>query len=129
MKQPVHHVLDIYGTHLHLAWTRKQWRRLANELDFLDAKQPESAGLSWLAVWEPKGVGLHTPHVVLWIDHKAHGDDTATLVDSIAHEASHAALQILHQAGHQAEGTDEPSAYLTGWVAGWIWRHLHDLTT
>ena len=51
-----------------------------------------------------------------------HKNDTAELVDTCAHEATHAALAIHKHAGATPDG--EPLAYLTGWLTAWLWTRL-----
>lgn len=114
------HKLDIYGADLYLATTKRQWRALAKHYDWL-GNVPESAGQATFATWERKG-HMTVPIVVLWLDLKQH-NTTTELIDTIAHEASHAAGRILEHIGHSAP-TDEPSAYLIGWLSGWMWEHV-----
>lgn len=119
MADPRHHVLDVYDAHLHRATDRRQWSTLRRELDFLEKKAPGSAGFSQFATWEPRGGGLTEPHLVLWINVKQHTTEI-DLIDTAAHEATHAAGQLLEHVGHQIRGTDEPHAYLVGWLTRWL---------
>lgn len=117
-----HHVLDIYGAELHLATDKRQWATLRRRLTFLGAA-PESAGLSQFAVFEPNNGGVHVPHIVLWIDKAAH-KTTLDVIDTCAHEANHAVGQLFEHIGHEAKGTDEPSAYFAGWLTRWLCEAL-----
>jgi hypothetical protein len=117
-----HHSLDVYGVELHLATTRREWAALRRRYDFMAAK-PESAGLVSFAVWTPKGSGRHVPHAAVWIDDTFHADDL-DLIDTCAHEASHVANHILDYIGHEIRGTDEPHAYLIGWLTRWLWENV-----
>lgn len=123
MTGPTSHRLDIYGADLHLATDRRQWATLRRRLAFLDKEAPKSAGISQFATWHPKGPGLTQPVLVFWVDLANH-PDTLDLVDTVAHEASHAASQLLDWVGHDVKGTDEPHAYLVGWLARWLWQQL-----
>lgn len=114
-----HHTLDVYGAELYCATTKREWAAMRRKMTWLD-KTPESAGLASFAIWKPKGPGLAVPTLVLWIDAEAH-TDPAELVDTCAHEASHAVSQLMEYIGHTPVGTDEPSAYLVGWLAKWLW--------
>lgn len=51
-----------------------------------------------------------------------HLDDIDDLVETCSHESAHAANQILEYIGHDHRGTDEPHAYLTGWLTRWVWE-------
>lgn len=117
------HQLDVYDVELHLATNRRDWSTLRRRLPFLDKGAPESAGMSQLATWHPKKRGLPQPIVVLWVDLANHLT-SSELVDTLAHEASHAAGQILDRVGHEVKGVDEPHAYLVGWLTRWLWDNV-----
>lgn len=114
----IRHTLDIYGTELYLVTNRRDWATLRRRLSYLD-KAPASAGLAAFAAFEPKNGSITTSHLALWIDVAAHRSDL-DLIDTAAHEASHAAGQIFEWINHDVRGTDEPSAYLVGWLTRWI---------
>lgn len=114
------HRLDIYGADLHLATTKAEWRTLTRRIPDLDNEPPEAAGLVWFATLVPDGPGLHIPTLVIWLDLDNHSS-VSDLVDTIAHEASHAAGGLLEHVGHSFTGSDEPHAYLIGWLARWMW--------
>ncbi|WP_426243715.1 hypothetical protein [Nocardioides sp. LHG3406-4] len=110
-----HHLLDIYGVELHLATTRRDWAGLRRSFDFLDRDTPkESFGHTTYAT---RRGGER--HLIFWIDATRVGGD---LVDTCAHEASHGAGRILECVGHRVPGTDEPHAYLVGWLTRWLWE-------
>lgn len=115
-----HHVLDIYGVHLHLATTRRDWATLRRKLTFMGAA-PKSLGQAAFACWEPKGAGKSVPHLVLWINLADHAGDLLELLNTCAHEAAHGTSGILEWAGHDKAG-DEPHAYLVGWLTRWIYE-------
>ena len=119
MAKPKYHTLDVYGTELALATDRRAWATMRRHLDFLDKRPPESAGFAQFATWIPDNGGLTKNHVALWIDVDAH-HTTLDLIDTAAHEASHATAQILDYIGHEVKGTDEPSAHLVGWLTRWM---------
>jgi hypothetical protein len=118
------HRLDVYGTALFLATTKKQWRAIAKRLEFVPKHVPQCSGQATFAVWEPDN-GNSEPVVVLWINTADH-TSTGELIDTCAHEASHAAGRILEHIGHPIPATDEPHAYLIGWLTRWIWEHSGD---
>lgn len=124
-----HHTLDVYGCALYLATTPKQWRAVRRILPFLDAKAPTSAGLVHFAIWQPRQ-GLHEPVAAVYVNLKQH-TNRLDLVDTLAHEATHLAQQLLHHIGHHpTNGHDEPSAYLVGWLTRWLWGSIDSpLTT
>jgi hypothetical protein len=114
-----HHTLDIYGVEIDLVTTRREWSTLRRRLSFLDKDPTQYGGLTTFAVWQPKD-GLTVPHLVFWINTAQHGDQ-ASLIDTLAHEASHGAGRILDNIEHKVEATDEPHAYLVGWLTAWLW--------
>lgn len=116
-----HHVLDIYGTHLHLATTKAQWKKIAKEFG-LDKETPGSAGQVTTLTRRAKH-DITRLALIIWVDTANHAT-IADLIDSCAHEASHAAGRILEHAGHPLPHTDEPHAYLVGWLTSWIWQHI-----
>lgn len=122
MSAPAFHTLDIYDVELHLASTAGQWKKLRKHLDFLAETAPTAQGQATFATWTPRE-GAATPVVVLWVNATAHHSQPE-LIDTCAHEATHAAQLILEFIGHQPQGVDEPSAYLIGWLTRWMVRHL-----
>ena len=121
--RPVHHRLDIYGTELHLAFDRRGWASLRR----MNPTLSKAADLGLGAACDSRDRITDEQHVWIWIDY-ADGRHTgaADVADTIAHEATHVALNIF-QRGEMAVsdgGTSEPFAYLVGWLTGWIWRNL-----
>lgn len=117
------HSLDIYDAQLYFASTKRQWAALRRRATFIDAKAPDSAGLAHFATWHPNDGGMALPVVVLWINVAQHRT-LADLADTLAHEATHAAGQLLDHIGHRLQGVDEPHAYLVGWLTRWMWQQL-----
>lgn len=116
------HTLDIYDAQLYLATDRRQWRAIRRRATFIDDQAPNSAGLAHFATWHPDDGGMTLPVLVLWVNLAQHRT-LADLADTLAHEASHAASQLLHHVGHQPSAVDEPHAYLVGWLTRWMWSH------
>jgi DNA-binding transcriptional MocR family regulator len=112
------HRLDIYGTQLHLARTKAEWKKLRKQHRYLDKHVQDIAGQCTFHTGN--GGTIH-----LWINVDIHADHLE-LIDSAAHEASHAAGRILEHAGHKVNGTDEPHAYLCGWLTRWIFEACDD---
>lgn len=122
----IRHTLDVYDADLHLVTTPQAWRRLRKTLTFLDEQVPDSAGLVQFSTFEPDDGTLNTPILVIWINQAQHSN-RLQLVDTVAHEATHAAGELLEHIGHQIKGSDEPHAYLVGWLTRWILGHLGTL--
>lgn len=114
------HVLDVYGVHIYLATTKREWSTLRRKLSFLDGPAPSAMGQASWALWQPK-VGKSIPHLVFWLNLAAHQGDQVELVDTCAHEAVHGASNIFDWIGHQVAG-DEPHAYLVGWLTRWLYE-------
>lgn len=113
------HRLDIYDACVYLAISKREWRALAKRgLPLEDV--PEAAGLSQFATFHPSDGRTCIPVIVLWLDLAAHRS-AAEVVNTIAHEATHAASQLLDHVGHDCRAVDEPHAYLAGWLASWMW--------
>lgn len=112
------HTLDIYGTELYLATNRRDWATLRRRLDFLD-RRAESAGLASFATFVPNDGSVTQSHLAIWIDKAAHRSDLE-LIETAAHEASHGVTALFDWIGHDVKGSDEPSAYLIGWLTRWI---------
>jgi hypothetical protein len=109
------HTLDIYGVEVFAVSTRKGWRELRKTVPFL-RKKPGAAGLTYWGT--PKGAGR--PHLVLWVDVKRSAGRT-DLVDTCAHEAHHGTERVLGWAGVD---DSEASAYLVGWLTGWLFESV-----
>lgn len=118
----VEHRLDIYNTAIYLATTKKSWRKLAKHCTLVGKRIPECAGQVASGLWTPKKRGLSEHHIAIWIDVRNH-PDPLDLLDTCAHEASHAAGRILEHIGQPLHYTDEAHAYLVGWLTRWIWEH------
>lgn len=118
------HLLDIYGARLHLATDKKSWRKMRRLDPELPKDASSSAGWTMFTVFIPDDGSEPTPCLFLYVDVASHSS-TESLVDTIAHEAAHAAGALLGYAGHGNGrgyvGDDEPHAYLVGWLAAWMW--------
>lgn len=107
------HLLDIYGIWIHLATDPRQWRSLQRHFTSPE-DVPTVLGFA----------GWRDGDIVLFVDLGAHTGDTLALVDTVAHEATHAAGAILDHVGEQYDGTSEALAYLVGWLTKWVWQHI-----
>lgn len=115
------HSLDIYGADIYLATTKRDWSVLRRKVKSLDAKAPDSAGQATFATFQPNSGGLTVPVVIFWLDVKEH-KTTVELIDTCAHEATHAAAALFEHIGHAPAANDEPHAYLVGWLTAWLWE-------
>lgn len=113
MSAAIHHRLDIYGTELHAAFDRRGWRSLRRRNDDLWPFTDLGDGLTV----DSRSKEAGHQHVWIWVNLDAAATD-ADLVNTIAHEANHAAEAILHRCAAPASG--EPMAYLVGWIAEWL---------
>lgn len=120
--KPVHHTLDIYGADLYLAWEPKQWKRLQRKTG-LGPKLPTSAGLCSSGVWVPNDGGIHEQVVTIWIDAAMHRS-MPELVETCAHEATHAASRLFDHIGQEYTDASEAHAYLVGWLTRWLVKHI-----
>jgi hypothetical protein len=114
----VYHEMDVYRTELYLARRPSEWRALRKKIDAIDDDVPNCAGMTHFLEWEP-ATGQRRHIEVFWID-TVNADNVAQLINTCAHEATHAASSMFNWLGHHLNG-DEPSAYLVGWLTEWLW--------
>lgn len=114
------HQLDIYGAWLHLATDSKSYKAMRRRLPSLEKQAPEAAG-SVTLVLHIAPSGLTTPHLAIWID-PAQAETPVDLIETTAHEATHAATALLDHIGQGYDGGSEALAYLVGWITGWLWE-------
>lgn len=126
MAKPIEHLLDVYSAWLHLATDEKAWTKLQAKHSGAIDKAPDSLGSCTFATWNPDQPGITVPHLFLWVDIEAHRDSTIALVETCAHEATHAASHLLKHYGHKIRRSDEPFAYLVAWIAQWMFEHCVD---
>ncbi len=119
------HKMDVYDVELQLATTPKSWKKARKRFSYLAKNIPTAAGTTHFAVWEPADGGVPTPVVTFWIRDALNGD-ASELINTCAHEATHAATHILTWMGHHIgcdDARDEPTAYLIGWLTAWLYDH------
>lgn len=117
----VHHHLDVYDCEVFLARTKREWSALKRHTKATLDPAPQSAGLTTFATYQPVG-SFTRPHLFLWVDAGQH-QRAADLVNTCAHEAAHAASYLLNHLDHTIRVSDEPHAYLVGWLTEWLWSH------
>lgn len=116
MGNPRSHLLDVYDCWLHVAVTEQDWAKLAKRYDLTDL---DSMGACVLFTDASKA---NQPHVAIYVDSATMGTKR---VDLIAHEATHAAAQILDHIEQRADRHDsEALAYLVGFIARWLWEAM-----
>jgi hypothetical protein len=113
-----HHVLDIYGAHLHLATTRREWSGLRRRIDSL----PELHGIGMTSrdITDDGGI-----HLSVFLDMNLLADNPGAQVEIISHEATHAAGMLLDEIGQEYNGQSEALAYLVGFIAAWLWTGVN----
>ena len=116
-----HHVLDVYGVHLHLLTKASELddvrERIGCDADDLPDDTTHSLGSASSLTDEKTG----DEHHVVWIDVKSRRHRRrADLIDTIAHECSHVADHVLQDRNVYG---GEARAYLVGWLAGWVYQH------
>lgn len=119
MARAQHHLLDVYGAWLHLATDATSYRAVRRRVEGIDEETPTSLGEVDYQQ-ERLASGRFVPHYAIWINVAAAHDDR-DLIDTLAHEAMHAALMLCDNQGVKMGGTNEAAAYITGWITGWLW--------
>lgn len=114
------HDLDAYPVRLHLITRPRQWREHHAELPMHQDDPPDSAGLTASTLDRYGGM----LHVTVWLDAKWHRKHDHDPVDTVIHEAVHAAGAILDHVQQGYDGQSEALAYLTEWIARWIRQSL-----
>ena len=114
-----HHDLDVYPVTLHAAYSVEDWAELRNTIDSL-AENIEARGhTSRDAV--ARDDGDEDCHVSIYVDPR---HDTTDVIRTITHESVHAAGAVFDQIVAPIEPFSEPFAYLTDYIAGWLWDGL-----
>ena len=115
------HRLDVYPVTLHAAYSRDEWAALRDTIDSLP--ESEARGVTSRDAL-PDEHGDDACHVSILIQTLYGPRD---VIDSIAHEAVHAAGAILEYVGEDnIKPWSEPHAYLVGFIASWLWEGLPD---
>lgn len=115
-------VVHPFGVWIHVALTRKQAAKLRKKLTALE--EPGHDLRAGTAGVQEVDSGVY--HVAVFLDRDTHRElEPGVLINTVAHEAAHAAGMILDHAGEEVDslGSSEVHAYLVGWVAEWLWHH------
>ena len=121
MTKPRSHVLDVYDVHLHLVTDKRQMGQLRRK--YPKIQKPDSLGA--VDKFGHFGeTGSEQMHIAFWIDVAGHRGHQGELLDTCAHEATHAACLILDSCAAEYDGSSEPLAYLVAWLTRWVWENL-----
>lgn len=113
--------VEPYGATLHLATSKKQWKRLSKTYaGGLHKSGRQALGSSTLLLSERGDAVL-----VVWVDVRAHRD-ARELMRTAVHEAVHASAALLEQVHQPYDSTSEALAYLVDWMSAWLWDALGD---
>lgn len=124
MVVPSSHVLDVYGVHLHLATTRRQASRLHRLYPALGKISMPTGWGGCAKFGHVPPIGIAQLHLAFWVDVAGHRGDLGALLDTCAHEATHAGCLILDDCDADYDGNSEPLAYLVGWLTRWLWEQV-----
>lgn len=112
--------IDVYGVRLHLATRKKDLDKIRRELTSIDKRAHDNAGSTSFIIEHQPGGATQT-HIVIWINGRSHRKSgPAELVNTVAHEAFHAAQFVCERL--ELERGGEAQAYLTGWITEWAWK-------
>lgn len=113
MGKPRSHLLDIYGTRLHLATTPGQWRRLCRQYEQLDPDMAQGNGCS--SLFGEDGV----VHLAFYVSRRL---ATGKRIEVAGHEAAHGAGLLFEDIEAKYDALSEPFAWLVGWLTRWLWE-------
>lgn len=133
MTKPSTYTLELYRATLHVAVDDHGWELCRQDNPGLaDYSRGAPAGSTTFSLWLPAKRGPSSPHMWVYVDVAGH-DDALEMVNTAAHEATHAGMDLLEHIEHHGRGAggDEPTAYLIGWLTMHImaacgpkWRRL-----
>lgn len=109
--------IDPYGVTLYVGFTGFERDELCEKFDL--KFEDDCAGAVYISTHVRTGKTCVT---VLIDGQYARSRGTAFLVDTIAHESTHAAGTILKHVGQKHDGRTEAFAYLVGFIAGHIYK-------
>jgi len=113
MAQVRSYQMDIYGAWLHLATDRRGWGTLRRR--FENVPPADAIGFTSFVV---KRDGVH---ICMFLDMGILDGNNVGLVEMLTHEATHASTMLLDHIGEEYNGQSEALAYLTGFIAAWLW--------
>jgi hypothetical protein len=105
-----------------MAFTEEAWKRQA-KLSGVDREISKGhLGVSYFAIWRPGKRRMPEPAVFIYVNVAAHGTNRLDLLNTCAHEATHAAVDLFGYIGEKnLEG--EPFAYLVAEITEILWKH------
>lgn len=128
-KTYIEHRLDIYSQYtLFVTQSPRGWsaigKKLGNSLHKLD---PRDGGSTQELIWRPNIPGSSEHFIVIYINPH---HSLLEYIDTIAHEATHAALAIgarVHLGDvftpEYNTNPNEPFPYLVGWITRWLYEN------
>lgn len=116
--------LHPYNVDIYYATTPKQWRKAHRHYGIKNPGHPNAAGRTDSITHSSDGT---LGAVIIWLDpnHRLH-DNTAAVIDTLAHEAFHAVACILDAIDEPRDKWHEQTAYLVGWLTAWLWNNTPD---
>lgn len=119
------HLLDVYDCWLHVATDRRQVAQLRRKHGKAKVPPQDSGEFgSTLRFREQPADRPEINHWIIYVDVAAHRSNQGALLNTIAHEAAHAAAGILDSTGTEYDGNSEPLAWLVGWLVEWVWTSV-----
>lgn len=122
MGKPRSHLLDVYDCWVHVATDRRQLATLRQQYGPKSIPKQDEAWFGGTTQFRVEPIdGPDINHYVVYIDIASHRGNGAEIVNTCAHEATHAAALILDATSTEYDGNSEPLAWLVGWLTRWIW--------
>lgn len=119
--KPRRHEIDLFGATIHTATNLKQWAKIRSEVDSI-AEDPGGLGYTSFDLFETDA-GHCIPHISIFINLAAHDGDQLLLINTCAHEATHAAALLLDHIEERGALLSETLCYLTGAITATLWSH------
>lgn len=123
MSQPRSHRLDVYDCWLHVATNRRQLATLRRKYGKtrVPPVEPGEFGCTTRFRDQPAN-DLALNHYVIFVNTDAHRGNQGALLNTVAHEATHAGGLILDSTNTEYDGNSEPLAWLVAWITQWVWE-------
>jgi len=109
--------LDPYGVQLHLSFDEEEWKRIGRFYHLNDWEDGPEGGGRTEDSWDDV---MNVYHVIVYVELVKRTD--AYIINTISHEAVHAAGMVLSHSGQDYDGMTEAFAYLVGFIAEYVWE-------
>lgn len=119
-RDPARHELGVWPATLWCAASKAQLRKVSKALDLPGGLEAEHAGRTWSVT------GSGGLQIVVYVDVKG-SPSRLDLIDTCAHEASHAADGVFEYVEEDRPGA-ESRAYLVGWLTRQLLTHCDPST-